>query len=199
MVKQLPTEVINMHNSFSFEIFDGALRRAGSCIGAAEMHGLQSGLICGEKIAGTFNWEAVLIQELNCLRPSSELLKHLNYLYARTVYQLHGIDFQFDLLLPTDKDSLIKRAKALADWCRGFICGLGLAGIQNNSISSKMAKEAIKDLSQIAHVDVGDEELLEEQEKAFFELVEYVRVAVQTIQIDLQVGKQSTVAEYVLH
>ncbi len=188
-----------MNDLLSFEKFDCALRKAGSYVGAAEMHGLQSGMICGAKTSDKFNWEVVMVQELDCIKASTELLEHLNHLYAHTVYQLHGIDFQFDLLLPNDRACLNSRAKALADWCRGFICGLGLAGIQNNSIKSKLAKEAIKDLSQIAHVGVGDDDLLEEQERAFFELVEYVRVAVQTIQVDIRVGKQAYVTDYVLH
>ena len=188
-----------MNNLVSFEILESALRQAGSYVGAAEMHGLQSGMICGERIANVFNWEETLIQELSGMRPKAELLKQLNHLYMHTSYTLQGLGFGFELLLPNDHTSLIKRAKALADWCRGFLCGLGLAGIQDSVITSKMTKEAIKDLSQIAYIEAGDDELLEEQEKAFFELVEYVKIAVQTIQVELKAVKSNHIAEYVFH
>jgi hypothetical protein len=188
-----------MNNLFSFETLDRALNQAGSYIGAAEIHGLQSGMICGEKIANAFNWEEALIHELSGVRPNADLLKQLNYLYMHTSYQLQGFGFGFDLLLPNEHTNLNKRAKALADWCRGFLCGLGLAGIQDNIITSKMTKESIKDLSQIAYIEAGDDELLEEQEKAFFELTEYVKIAVQTIQVELKAGKSNTTTEYVFH
>ena len=188
-----------MNNLLPFEIFDQALRTAGSYIGAAEMHGLQSGLICGKKLVGTFEWEVALTKEVSCIKTNNVLLGHLNALYARTASQLQGTSFCFDLLLPKGEAGLINRARELANWCQGFICGLGLAGVQDGSISSKTAKEAIKDLSQIAHVHINNDELSDEHERDFFELVEHVKVAVQKIQIDLKIGKQIATLEKVLH
>lgn len=184
-----------MNDLLSFEILDYALRQAGSYIGAAEVHGLQTGMLCGK----VFNWEKPLIQELGGVILSQELLKQLNYLYMYTSYQLQSFDFSLDLLLPNNQTNIISRARALADWCRGFLCGLGLAGIQENIVTSSMAKKAIKDLSYIAYIEAVDDELLEEQEKAFFELIEYIKVAVQTIQVDLKVERKNYIPEYVFH
>ena len=194
-------KVINMNNSVSFELLASLLHKAGSYINAAEVHGLQCGMICGEEASQEFNYEEIIIRELNCLKVSEELIAYLNKLYSHSIYQLQGLGFKFDLLLPNDDANIKEKAEALADWSRGFLCGLGLAGAQEKSIMSKIGKEAIYDLSQIAHIAVeqDDDEIPEKQEKAFIELVEYVKVAVQTVHIDLRVSKNNHAMEYVFH
>ena len=82
--------------------------------------------------------------------------------------------------LPDDDESLEDRTIALAQWCSGFLAGLASAG-SLDTLSSE-ATEAIGDLQEIARAAVtsldAQAEAAEEDEMAYAEIVEYVRVVV---------------------
>ena len=181
------TEIIR----YSFEEIDRFLSDEGAQLGASEMHGLLVGIICGtgnvkEKSSA---WLKIVIEELSYSGDVKALQQVLDNLAKLILFQLRDPQFSFSLILPKDEAELHKRATALAEWCRGFLCGLGLIGISNKELQSNITKEAIMDLSQIVYVaneQVSIESDIESDENAFIELAEYVRIAVQTIHMELQ-------------
>jgi len=84
----------------------------------------------------------------------------------------------FRLELPADEASLTQRVDALAAWVRGFLSGVGHAGERVASAGGE-AQEALEDLAAIARGAEVTDEGSEEEEEAFTELVEYLRVVVQ--------------------
>jgi uncharacterized protein YgfB (UPF0149 family) len=86
---------------------------------------------------------------------------------------------------PDDESSLAERADALSSWCQGFLYGLGSGTTADPSGVSTEAAEIIRDLTEITHVgvDAGDE--TEENEVAFAAVVEFVRVGVQLLFVEL--------------
>jgi hypothetical protein len=102
-------------------------------------------------------------------------------LFEQTAKLLSEGGFEFDLLLPDDEESLSNRVDALRHWCLGFLLGLGFA--RSGDDWPGESGELLKDLVEFTQVDSDVEG--EEDETAFFELVEYVRVAVQVVQSDL--------------
>ncbi len=176
---------------YTFEELEQFLANEKAQLGAAEMHGLLVGVICGmgnikdKKTA----WLEILIEELSYSGDMEALQQLLNNLVNLILFQLRDPQFSFELTLPSDETELCKRSIALADWCRGFLCGLGLIGVSNKELQSNLAKEAIMDLSQIVYVATEQENTesdIEADENAFLELTEYVRIAVQTIHMELQ-------------
>ncbi len=96
----------------------------------------------------------------------------------------------FDLLLPDDDTDLESRARALALWCHGFVYGLTVGGIEANRPLPGEVGEVIRDfstLSQAAH----EGEAAEEDERAYVELCEFVRVGAQLVFEELQAARRN--------
>lgn len=149
----------------------------------AESHGLLCGLICrgGAETAGDY------IDHLAAMRllaePGGALAAVMTELWGRTVRQLSDAEMGFELWLPADDEPLEDRTISLAQWCSGFLAGLGSGG-QLDSLSPE-AREAIDDLQQIARAELavasGETAASEEDEQAYAEIVEYVRVVAMTM------------------
>jgi len=116
-------------------------------------------------------------------------------LYKDTVEQLEDGEGVFELLLPDDEDSLHERIETLSRWCQNYLSGLGQSGLSGDATLAEDVSEAMRDLAAIAMADSGnsDDELdpyassIDEQDEvSFFELVEYVRVAVTLIYAELK-------------
>ena len=149
----------------------------------AESHGLLCGLLCrgGAESAGDF------IDHLAAMRllaePGGALAAVMAELWERTARQLDDAEMGFELWLPADEEPLEDRTISLAQWCSGFLAGLGSAGPLDHL--SPEAGEAIGDLQQIARVELtvppGGGGASEEDETAYAEIVEYVRVVAMTM------------------
>jgi uncharacterized protein len=109
----------------------------------------------------------------------------LQNVYNSMVLTLVGNDADFEPLLPDDEAPLSERADALSLWCQGFLYGLGSGTTPDPSTVSMEAGEIIRDLTDITHVGVEVDEQNEENEVAFAEVVEFVRVGVQLLFVEL--------------
>ena len=90
----------------------------------------------------------------------------------------------FRPLLPEDGQPLQRRAQALADWCEGFLYGLGISGLDQERLSGA-TREALQDLAQIARMKVEGMEVSEREEEALMEVSEFVWVAAMLLFHDL--------------
>ena len=146
----------------------------------AESHGLLCGLLCREsgQLAGDFLHHLAAMQLV--VHPGEALRSSLVEAWECTSKQLDDEELGFVLWLPDDDESLEDRTIALAQWCSGFLAGLASAG-SLDTLSSE-ATEAIGDLQEIARAAVtsldAQAEAAEEDEMAYAEIVEYVRVVV---------------------
>lgn len=100
----------------------------------------------------------------------------LQQLYEMSYHQLSEFSFEFTLLLPNDDADISARTEALGLWCQGFLTGLqqGKVPVQNRDESD--VTETINDIIEIAQVNYDDIADNDEDETAYFELVEYVRL-----------------------
>ena len=108
--------------------------------------------------------------------------------------QLQGADFSYELLLPADDEPLQRRVLALAQWCQGFYLGLGVSGINQLEKLPEDSREVVSDMTEIARMENYDEQPGEEDEGAYAELVEYLRVGVLLIFEEL--SKPENVVEH---
>ena len=90
---------------------------------------------------------------------------------------LRDPNYGFSPLIPDDDDELELRSEALASWCEGFLQGFA-AGVAGSDQISTEAAEILRDMAQIARLEVDSTSDIDEQESDFIELVEYVRVVV---------------------
>ncbi|MEM7432003.1 MAG: UPF0149 family protein [Pseudomonadota bacterium] len=161
---------------------DAALKRCGSSWDAAQTHGLLSGRLAVGGVEAAGGWLAQVLEGTNdsdALRAECEQL--LGDLLGGTHQQLTERQSEFVLLLPDDEDSTSTRATALAHWCEGFLHGL-VSLEQREDMRQRLAAEPladiIRDLLQITRAE-ADLDSTDDDDAAYFELVEYVRVAVQ--------------------
>lgn len=157
----------------------------------AECHGVLCGMICRENGSGPKDFLAHLATLELAVSPGGALHDVMLEVFNSTWQQLADDELRFNLWLPDDEYSLDERTRSLAQWCTGFLAGLGLGGPLQ--ALSEEASEALSDLQQIARAGLsayGDDaaatETDEENEQAFSEIVEYVRVVILILREELR-------------
>jgi len=154
---------------------------------AAEVHGVISGLLCG----GSDDAERIWLSELMPEDAEEgdllveECRTSLGALYQATYEATSDPDFIFAAFLPDDDKGIVVRGRAVADWCSGFMYGLGLAGTAEQGKLSGDAAEALQSLSEISQMDVTALQETEEEEFALLDVIEFIWVAAILIRSEL--------------
>jgi uncharacterized protein len=159
-----------------------------SSVSAPESHGALCGALCASANYPVERWFEEIIPE-ESLAEVDDGRDALKLLFDDTVRALRGDEMQIEPLLPDDDVALEERAKALSQWCQGFLYGLGTGEPLKPDEIPVSVDEILRDLTHIgrASVDLQDQEGEEgeEEEQAYSEVVEYVRVGVQLIHDEL--------------
>lgn len=167
----------------------------------AECHGVLCGLICRNGAVSHDEFLAQLATLQLVDNPGQALRDLFAEAHTSTMQQLADMDLGFNLWLPDDDEPLEERTEALAQWCTGFLAGIGLGG--ELPALSEEATEALVDMRQIARASYprvamtdddrnavlefadsdydqqdsdAEDQGEESDENAFMEIVEYVRV-----------------------
>jgi uncharacterized protein len=186
-----------MHMASYAEI-ERALNEEHSLSEPAEAHGTLAGSLCTAVTYRFEDWLCEILPEGHAQAAST--LATLQEIYAQTAESLVSIDCAFELLLPEDEQPIDARTEALAQWCQGFLYGLGSRVIQDATRLPGEAGEVVRDLSEITRAAVDDEDDVETNENAFTELVEFVRVGVQLVFAQLEpVRGHSSLADGPVH
>jgi uncharacterized protein len=170
----------------TFREVASVLEGAGSQVVAAEGHGCLCGALCTTADYSLERWVDELIpaddEDLDIQAPPDTALQ---LLFADTHRAVRGHEMEFEPLLPDDDEPLERRAVALSQWCQGFLYGFATGKPMREADIKGQVDEILRDLSHIASaaVDVGDAG--EEEEAAYAEVVEFVRVGVQLIHDEL--------------
>lgn len=152
----------------------------------AECHGIACGLLCRLPDA-SLDALINLLDELELVKsPGSGLKMAFEDLLNATRAQLADVDMGFALWLPNDNEILEERTMALSQWCSGFLAALGSGGDGTLQAMSDEANDALRDLQQISCADVSDTEESDDDEVAFAEIVEYIRIVILMIREDLR-------------
>jgi uncharacterized protein YgfB (UPF0149 family) len=168
----------------TYDEFERVLRDARALPEPAEAHGTLAGALCSSRDYGLIEWlrEILPDESDDAAVLQSSVLQNVYHSMVRT---LVGNDADFAPLLPDDDTPLRERADALSLWCQGFLYGLGSGTTPDPGKVSTEAGEIIRDLTEITHVGVEADEENEENEAAFAEVVEFVRVGVQLLFVEL--------------
>jgi len=148
----------------------------------SELHGTVVGAMCNHMKSG------MTPDLLKLIEPSADandgrftqVTALLYELYRETSELLIETKDGFDLILPSDDESIETRVEGVATWCKGFILGL----LYNDAFSidqlPESGAEIARDLMEIAEAaaGAGDEQ---EEDWALAELHEYIKVGSQLI------------------
>jgi len=169
------------------------LYRIDAAMGAADAHGALCGMICARGTVELSEWVDHVIGEQE---QGNELLHdvvhRLSELHQSTLEMMNDATGDFKLLLMDDDDPLTERVETLAAWCQGFIYGLAAGGIKEGSELPEDTAELLKDMIEISRAghdvdDTGVEESDDnDDEEAYMEIEEYVRMGVLLIYEELQ-------------
>lgn len=169
------------------------------------LHGTLTGLACGGLKADQATW---LTQLSDCLE-GVELVEHEAMLSALQTWvngELADGDLGFQLLLPDGEEFLSVRARALARWSDSFLYAFIASGV----MLSREDQEVLEDIAAISQADDGNSdgevdgaeknisalnnpEDAESNERDFFELCEYVRMAAMDLYREHSQPTQATV------
>ena len=169
-------------NNPSYPIVEAVVQDNGGTVSAAEAHGMLTGMLCVNTSTEAEEWLAqVFGKSRSGLDDGGDAT--LNELYDETCRHMEAVDFSFELFLPDDEaSSLTERAFALSGWCQGFLYGIGYAGSQRAWPGD--CEEILHDLADISRLDENASG--EEDEMAYAEISEFVRVSIQLIRGDMQ-------------
>jgi len=166
----------------SFVEVEKVLTDVGSMTAPGEAHGIICGRLCAEGASADPRWMAHILGD----EPRAEAVGRcdavLHALLERTERDLDAQQLALRLVLPGDNEPLTARTEALGEWCQGFLLGFALTGFHDVSVLSGEAQEFLRDVREIARVDAdAASEGSEEDESAFAEVVEYLRVGLMVV------------------
>jgi len=155
------------------------LARMNLTVDAAEAHGWLCGALCARKDYDARQWLADLAADagIEAVAPAPD--DALRGLPAQTLEALLSPDFEFAPLLPVEHAPLRDRVVALAAWCGGFLYGIG-TGVSGQAIEKAGdVGEYLRDLADIARVELEPDRNTDAGEGDFAELFEFVRAGAQ--------------------
>lgn len=163
-----------------FETLANLMANEGILNSPSEIHGLITGFIVTGSQVDEGHILHLVLSYLDLQSDASSDLKSLILeVFSDIRQQLSSEDLSFNLLLP-DEDvvELYSRLQSLSLWSQGFLVGFGSGskGLNENEFSDEI-QEALRDIVNVANVDPEVNEEEEEDETAFFEVCEYLRVA----------------------
>lgn len=165
-----------------YDLLNETLQKANALMDAAEAHGI----LCGLLVTAQENnideqWLKHVLGEAAVNDALTDLYQQaLLQIKKYTVKQLNSPQDNFKPLLLDDDTPLTQRVQTLGGWCEGFLFGLGLSGQQALMFFSDSAREFIQDMVSISRIAPVEEET-EEEEIAYTQLVEYIRVGILTL------------------
>lgn len=165
-----------------YDLLDDVLMRMGS--GAAEAHGSLCGMLCADPAFDRGVWMGEILEQAEAgeIDQARTLLEGV---YEQSTRELNDSALSFFPLLPDDEVPLEERVEALGRWCQGFLYGISIGGVSDQSALPEDSDEILRDFADIARggFDVEDGAA---DEDAYAEITEYVRMGVLLINEELQ-------------
>ncbi|MDH5766740.1 MAG: UPF0149 family protein [Gammaproteobacteria bacterium] len=164
-----------------------ALDKTDAEMSAAEAHGVLCGMFCSKGRPELGEWLEQVFEDLDLanmlIKEASQLLVGL---FNSTQEQLNDAEADYQLFVPDDNQPLAARADGLAQWCQGFTYGLAAGGLKQEAELPEDTAELIRDMVEIGRAGHDEQSSGEDDEDAYMQLYEYVRVGVLLINEELQ-------------
>ena len=171
---------------FEFDDVARVLQNIDADCGISECHGMLCGLLCTEGQNGFDIWlNQIAPQRDNnnlLVQEAEELLSSVN---AEVLREFNDPECDFQPLLPSDGTAIEDRISAICQWCQGFLVGMSYGGIKDFSRLPGDSVEIVKDFSKITKASQYKLQGTEQDEVAYSDIVEYVRVGVLLIYEEL--------------
>ena len=191
-------------SDLDYDTVTQALQRNAIPADAAEIHGAISGILCTHGAASKAHWLATILPELTRAEAEGDALaaetkKMLDDLFNEVSTELITGEFAFNPLLPDDEHDLGERVTALGHWCQGFLMGIQQGGVTSAQGLPAELAEIYRDFSEISQINSGELAADEDDEEAYAELYEYLKVGTILFYEEYQQSPPSVDAPSGLH
>lgn len=156
---------------------------------ASSLHGMMCGYLCAGADSQGESYLRALLNNKKDEQSRSALLAMFE-VFSISQQQIGTFDFEFQMMLPDDNESLIVRAQAFSEWCEGFTQALTLAGVSIDQFYEEEAQDAMQHMLEFAELDCDTLDVDEEDERALMEVSEYARMAVIRLHGDLKLNER---------
>jgi len=163
----------------TFDDVEAALAAIDAPHAAAEAHGSLCGALVAVRGLTAQDWLEGLSAEATDDGEALRSRNLLETLFDETATALSSQDMEFTPLLPDDEDPIARRVSALAEWCAGFLYGIGTGELPPRAELPPEVEEVLRDFAEISKATVDSEETEESSETSYAELVEYLRAGTQ--------------------
>jgi uncharacterized protein YgfB (UPF0149 family) len=158
-------------------------------VSASSLHGTMCGYLCaGADTQGESYIRALLNNKKD--EQSRNAILAMFEVFSISQQQITHFDFDFQMLLPDEQESLVTRAQAFSEWCEGFTQALTLSGVGMDQFYEEEAQDALQHMIEFAELDCNTLEVDEEDERALMEVSEYARMAVIRLHGDLKMNER---------
>lgn len=172
-----------MDEIVAHDTLEEQLRRCGSNWDAAQTHGLLTGRLAVAGTAAAAEWLEQILEDVDMKSDAAiECRNSLQSIYRKTFGELSERLSEYVPLLPADSQAIAIRIGAVAHWSEGFLHGLVSrrhSEVLKKRLGEPPLADIIKDILQVTRADVDYEIDDEDNETAFVEIVEYLRVVAQ--------------------
>ncbi len=156
----------------------------GNCLAAdrlalepSDLHGILMARLCAGQVPTIQHWLFLAgAEDFDATALSEQTSQSLQDLLQWSVDGLQDEEMRFRLFVPDDDEPIDERVRAFSGWCSGFLAGLGEVPAEVLNNLPEDAAEFLKDLAEFARADNDQGPDSEEDERALFELGEYVRL-----------------------
>jgi len=170
------------NTSISFDSINNALLQVDATAETSEAHGTLCGMICIQGKGDANHWISHITDEdISNNIETQESHSILLALHDKTLADIIGQNYELSLLMHDDDEALDIRVEDLCLWCQGFLYGLSIAGLNDISALPKEGTEILQDMSDISKAGYDPEADDNENEMAFAEITEYIRIGVYFI------------------
>lgn len=175
-----------------------SLERLKVPLSRSESHGILCGLLAaGQSSAAKTQWFTELLDaaELQAgdVGAKADDLKVLDNWFGEVLDAMNNPDLEFLPAVPDDSTPIASRVRALGEFCAGFTYGLGLSTAnRGNKALPSDTRELIEDFQAIDGAEAnlaagnGSADADNEDEDAYIELLEYVKVGVLLIHEEMK-------------
>jgi hypothetical protein len=167
--------------------------RLGVMTSPSQLQGYLLGQLANGSDPGSAQWLAQAAAFIDAVEPpGDEDNQCLLALYTANFEGLTAGELDLQLLLPDDEVELPLRITAVGEWCQGFLKGFAVAGKSLQEQQGQLhygadVSEALSDIAAISQISVDGEEVdLDKNEQDYFDICEYLRLAVVNIYLDCQ-------------
>ncbi|HKK15489.1 MAG TPA: UPF0149 family protein [Gammaproteobacteria bacterium] len=184
----------------NFSELNNLLIQSGAGSRAAECHGFLCGYLCVTETPEAAVFEQYLFADSMDSGNLTECIAMIIALAGEVQAGLNSANFTLQLLLPDENTTLGERGEAFVQWCESFLSGLGVGGLTALDLLSVESREVIQDIYKICRLDLGAiSDTADEEERAFAELTEYVRMGAILLHEELHQSGDGNESPEVLH